>query len=404
MSPSSGLADEDGPVSSIEEALRIKGPLRVRPNGIVKHAHVVLRKVGEEEYVDEHGRKKIRGVFSLFAHKNFSVKTGKELFLYLHPVDGKLDDRVVAFEADIDRDEAISEDRTSILEPARTDETVVHSEPVLPPRMRKQWAGKTSALLSHSATVEIGGAESAESVIGVQVELKSSPANATLETAPIDIESKSDNLPANIEAMKEPTGVETESDEPTIRVVPAIGSIHHQKGEYGLLTVTNRSTSPCLSTHLQMDSVNVESALHDGNANYSESCPEIQQDSLSSMDTDSSSITPSSRLGLVNSGSKSAQVELEILGGLDRNANIHRSISVDVSVGVPVGQPTSSTTLVEEPLMHETIHSLSDSSTLCSHLWHSCIIHFFFWIQIHTCPVILCLRPYLLRWYAVFLR
>lgn len=134
---------------SLNSALQIKGPIRVRPYGNVKHAHVILRKVDEEEYEDEEGRKKKRGVFSLFAHKLINVKPGKELFMYLHPVGGELEERVVAIEADI-----LSEDEKETSEPTQTEVTVVQtpSEQVLPPRMRKtQWVRKQSLPSQSSA-------------------------------------------------------------------------------------------------------------------------------------------------------------------------------------------------------------------------------------------------------------
>ena len=39
---------------TLSSQVLVKGPLRVRPYGNVKHAHVVLKKVAEEEDVDEH--------------------------------------------------------------------------------------------------------------------------------------------------------------------------------------------------------------------------------------------------------------------------------------------------------------------------------------------------------------
>lgn len=128
--------------SSLNSALAIKGPLRVRPYGNVKHAHVILRKVDEEEYEDERGHKRTRGVFSLFAHKLINVKPGKELFMYLHPVGGELEERVVALEADL-----LLENEKNEPEPAKTEETVVQTQPdhILPPKMRKQqWMRKAS--------------------------------------------------------------------------------------------------------------------------------------------------------------------------------------------------------------------------------------------------------------------
>lgn len=139
----------------LNSVLAIKGPLRVRPYGNVKHAHVILRKVDEEEYEDEGGQKRTRGVFSLFAHKLINVKPGKELFMYLHPVGGELQERVVALEADL-----LSENEKIEPEPAKTEETVVQtqSEHTLPPKMRKQqWTRKVS-LPSQSSTI-IGASE-----------------------------------------------------------------------------------------------------------------------------------------------------------------------------------------------------------------------------------------------------
>ena len=42
----------------------------------MKHAHVVLRKVGEEEFEDPKGRKRTRGIYSFFAQKVINVKPG----------------------------------------------------------------------------------------------------------------------------------------------------------------------------------------------------------------------------------------------------------------------------------------------------------------------------------------
>lgn len=130
---------ENDPDSNIQEALGVKGMLRVRPYGNVKHAHVVLRMVGEEEYVDAQGKNQKRAIFSLFAHKLINVKPGKELFLYLHPAGGELQERVVALEADIATSD---EPEVELVESMKSEATLVQPEQLLPPRMRKHWIRK----------------------------------------------------------------------------------------------------------------------------------------------------------------------------------------------------------------------------------------------------------------------
>ena len=175
---------------TLEGSLGVVGPLRVRSYGNVKHAHVVLRKVDEVEYEDNSGRKRKRGVFSLFAHKIINVKAGKELFLYLHPVNGELQERSVALEGDLLSAEELTSSETtakdsslpldvedkvaakslerseqkavekSVLKEAvkRVEDTestdvemkgvpTVQREQVLPPKMRKLWARKSMQAL-----------------------------------------------------------------------------------------------------------------------------------------------------------------------------------------------------------------------------------------------------------------
>ena len=136
--------------STFEDALGVKGRLRVRPYGNVKHAHVVLRKVKEEEYVDEQGKKQKRAIFSLFAHKLINVKPGKELFLYVHPAGKELQERVVALEADmVMPDEAEQEQ----VESMKSEAALVQPEQLLPPRMRKNWTKRPSTSSIQSAFI-----------------------------------------------------------------------------------------------------------------------------------------------------------------------------------------------------------------------------------------------------------
>lgn len=134
---------EDGPSTKIEDALGVKGQLRVRPYGNVKHAHVVMRMVEEEEYVDDQGKAQKRAIFSLFAHKLINVKPGKELFLYFHPANGELQERVVALEGDIASTPTVSElERVGSM---KSEATLVQPEQLLPPRMRKHWTKRPSS-------------------------------------------------------------------------------------------------------------------------------------------------------------------------------------------------------------------------------------------------------------------
>lgn len=61
------------------ESVLHTGQVRIRPykSGSVKHAHVVLKKVGEEAYEDPKGRKRTRGVYSFFAAKVINCKPGE---------------------------------------------------------------------------------------------------------------------------------------------------------------------------------------------------------------------------------------------------------------------------------------------------------------------------------------
>ncbi|KAL5512062.1 hypothetical protein ACEPAH_5281 [Sanghuangporus vaninii] len=128
------------PSQPLESVLRA-GQVRIRPykSGSVKHAHIVLKKVGEEAYEDSKGRRCTRGVYSFFASKVINCKPGKEIFF---AVDDYLEERVVTFEADLHHPDDTDND---VLTSAKSEETLVHHESQsrsLPPKMRKMWARK----------------------------------------------------------------------------------------------------------------------------------------------------------------------------------------------------------------------------------------------------------------------
>ena len=133
--------------TSLESALGVKSALRVRNHGAVKNAHVVLRKVDEEEYEAANGSRRTRAVFSLFAHKPINVRAGKELFLYLQAADGELVERSVAFEADV-RTEGVEDVSPCNCTRKGDEETkpmgvATALEQALPPKMRKVWGRKS---------------------------------------------------------------------------------------------------------------------------------------------------------------------------------------------------------------------------------------------------------------------
>lgn len=131
---------------SLSSKLGLRGPITIRPYGTAKHAHLVLRKVDEESFEDALGRKITRAVFSIFAHKPMNVKAGKELFLYLHPVNGALAEQCIAIQGLLSGPEVEDSDIQAAAQPI-TEEPSLSSSPVLssyehvvPPKMRKQWA------------------------------------------------------------------------------------------------------------------------------------------------------------------------------------------------------------------------------------------------------------------------
>ncbi|KAL5490716.1 hypothetical protein ACEPAI_5550 [Sanghuangporus weigelae] len=128
------------PSQPLESVLRA-GQVRIRPykSGSVKHAHIVLKKVGDEVYEDSKGRRRTRGVYSFFASKVINCKPGKEIFF---AIDDYLEERVVTFEADLHHPDDADND---VLTSAKSEETLVHHESQsrsLPPKMRKMWARK----------------------------------------------------------------------------------------------------------------------------------------------------------------------------------------------------------------------------------------------------------------------
>ncbi|TDL28288.1 hypothetical protein BD410DRAFT_834412 [Rickenella mellea] len=147
--PEAASGDLYSGLSTLSSTLGVKGSLRVRAYGNVKHAHLVLRKVDEEEYVDENGRKRTKAVFSIFAQKLINVKAGKELYLYLQPANGELHDVPVAIEGDLlgDEDEVVAPEPTVVHEEKKPDPPA-SSEQAMPPKMRKLWARKSEASLT----------------------------------------------------------------------------------------------------------------------------------------------------------------------------------------------------------------------------------------------------------------
>lgn len=141
MSPSLTSKMDETTHIPLETALGVKGRVRLRPYGNVKHPHFVLRQVGEEEYEDTLGRKQRRAIFSFFAHKLINVKPGKELFMCVHPFGDELQERVVTVEADISDGGEVDKDERVDKGP---DIPCLQREQTLPPKLRKLLGRKSS--------------------------------------------------------------------------------------------------------------------------------------------------------------------------------------------------------------------------------------------------------------------
>ncbi|KAH8114093.1 hypothetical protein DFH11DRAFT_1595736 [Phellopilus nigrolimitatus] len=192
MPRSTARVDQTTAAKSIETSLGVKGQLRVRPYGNVKHAHVILRKVDEEEYEDSQGRTRTRGVFSLFAHKLINVKPGKELFMYLHPVGGDLEEHVVAFEADMPRADELDMD---VGDSAKSEETIVQREQALPPKLRKLWARKAPM------PAKQGDVAPAKVSVGVQAQPVTSFAEIQAQPSSLSVEIQVQPLSSSVEVQ-----------------------------------------------------------------------------------------------------------------------------------------------------------------------------------------------------------
>lgn len=150
LMPQAATNDRRANLPTVSSSLGIKGSLRVRAYGNVKHAHVVLRKVEEEEFEDSHGKMRRRAVFSVFAHKLINVKAGKELYLYLHPANGTLHEVPIAFEGEVlDEDEEVAEEQDAppapVLAEKKVEEAVQQQQQAMPPKMRKLWAKRNES-------------------------------------------------------------------------------------------------------------------------------------------------------------------------------------------------------------------------------------------------------------------
>ena len=133
---------------SLSSSLGVKGDLRVRPYGNVKHAHLILRKVDEEDYVDSTGIQRRRAIFSFFAQKLINVKPGKELYLYLQPANGAVKEVPIAFEADLTESNEVQpslkeENGLSVARDIKKESKELEvREQAVPPKMRKAWLKK----------------------------------------------------------------------------------------------------------------------------------------------------------------------------------------------------------------------------------------------------------------------
>ncbi|KAJ7184411.1 hypothetical protein C8R46DRAFT_459884 [Mycena filopes] len=144
MSDNSSITNTDLD-TSLSSLLGINGPLRVRPHNdtTIQKAHAILRRVESSADPSEDSSVVL---FRVFAHKNISLKPGKEVLLTI-AVDGQFKNQVVMLEGSLKgTDEDSDHDGTTQVEEEpqviEEEEKIVQPEPVVPPKMRRQWIRK----------------------------------------------------------------------------------------------------------------------------------------------------------------------------------------------------------------------------------------------------------------------
>lgn len=166
MAPAA-VDDQNVPPPTLETSLGVVGSLRVRAYGNVKHAHLILKKVDEEEFEDSSGRKRKRGVFSLFAQKLINVKAGKELFLYLQPANGDVQERCIALEGELLSADDVTGTETTVKDtPAPAEKMDIDA------RAEEKIGKKTSEKVGRKETVEKVGLKAAESAMSIDTKLE----------------------------------------------------------------------------------------------------------------------------------------------------------------------------------------------------------------------------------------
>lgn len=142
-------ANEAAISAAVASILGVKG-LRFRPHGSSQKAHVVLRRVVEEDDSSDDGRVTRVVRFSLFAHKRIEVKPGKEILLTVATQDGSFKDTAVVFEGDLPGDESdsVEEDITPAV---KEEEEEMYYPPLghaIPPKMRRAWTKRIEEVIS----------------------------------------------------------------------------------------------------------------------------------------------------------------------------------------------------------------------------------------------------------------
>ncbi|KAJ7349012.1 hypothetical protein DFH08DRAFT_133541 [Mycena albidolilacea] len=145
----SSVTDTESPPTgtSLASILGIKGGLRIRHHPISQtKAHAILRRVELSEDSSDDGQENSVVHFRLFTHKNLNLKPGKEILLTVASVDGRFKDQNVIFEGNFrGSDEDSDHEGTTLVEeesPVIEEEEEILPEPIMPPKMRRQWNKK----------------------------------------------------------------------------------------------------------------------------------------------------------------------------------------------------------------------------------------------------------------------
>ncbi|EDR10889.1 uncharacterized protein LACBIDRAFT_293378 [Laccaria bicolor S238N-H82] len=185
--------------AAIASILGVKG-LRFRPHGSSQKAHVVLRRVVEEDDSSDDGSVTRVVRFSLFAHKRIEVKPGKEILLTVATQDGSFKDTAVVFEGDLPGDESDSIEE-EVTPAVKEEEEETYYPPLghaIPPKMRRAWTKRIEEVIS------VAPQPAPRISVGVQVERSYESTSIQARQAYLSTSTQTDFLGVSVHTQVDP--------------------------------------------------------------------------------------------------------------------------------------------------------------------------------------------------------